>query len=74
MRLIFRRGMKVLITGASGLLGRRVFKRLKGLPNFDAVGSCFSRIEDKDLIKLDITDRQCLEQWFLDNKVLIYIH
>lgn len=45
--------MKVLVTGASGLLGRAVFAELS---DYECTGTVFSSAEQKGLIKLDLTD------------------
>ena len=52
--------MKILITGASGLLGRAVYN-LFTQSGFDCVGTSFSR-NQRHLIKLDLTNESALEQ------------
>ncbi|WP_193165159.1 dTDP-4-dehydrorhamnose reductase family protein [Microbulbifer hainanensis] len=47
--------MNILITGASGLLGRSLFKRLTANPAFDVTGTAFSRAGN-ELRQLDLTD------------------
>ena len=48
--------MKILLTGASGLLGRAVYRELKELRSgFDVTGTAFSRTGD-GLIRLDLRD------------------
>lgn len=48
--------MKILVTGASGLLGRAVYRSLsESDADFEVTGTAFSRSRDK-LIKLDLTD------------------
>ena len=46
---------KVVVTGASGLLGREVLKRLKG-DQWDCMGLAYSRARE-GLVKLDLFDR-----------------
>ncbi|OZJ05359.1 hypothetical protein BZG36_01532 [Bifiguratus adelaidae] len=57
--------MKVLVTGASGLLGRAVVRELTH-SNIEVIGTAFSRAND-ELIKLDLRDKDAvaaaLEQW-----------
>ena len=65
--------MKVLVTGATGLLGRIVYNKLKGSQQFEIVGTCFSRTTNKDLVKIDITDERILQQWFQQNKARIAV-
>ena len=47
--------MKLLVTGASGLLGRAVMKRLKETSGFSVIGTAFSRAK-QPLLRLDLTD------------------
>jgi sorting nexin-1/2 len=56
--------MKVLVTGASGLLGRAVLHRLKEDGN-EVVGVGLSRSSD-EIARLDLTDAQAV-QHFLDS-------
>ena len=46
---------KVLITGASGLLGRAIYKEFVNEGSWDVLGLAFSRCKDK-LKKVDITN------------------
>jgi len=55
--------MKILITGASGLLGRAVFKQLNKNNNVEVTGIGFSRAETP-LIKLNLRD---------NNKVFLFL-
>lgn len=48
--------MKVLILGASGFLGGKVFKKIKSEPGFDVLGTCYKSNNSHALIKLDITN------------------
>lgn len=63
---------KVLITGASGLLGRSIFKKLKA-ENFDIVGTSFRR-KQNDLISLDLTDQNAVKDLFANHKPNFIIH
>lgn len=45
---------KVLITGASGLLGRAIYQEFKENSQWSTLGLAFSRAKN-DLIKCDIT-------------------
>jgi len=55
----------ILITGASGLLGRAVFEKLL-TDNFNILGTSFSRYND-ELLNLDLTNfalvRKCIEKF-----------
>lgn len=51
---------KVLVTGASGLLGREVMKAFAGCEGFDAVGVARSRAGN-GLARLDLLDRAALD-------------
>ena len=46
---------KVLVTGASGLLGSQVLRVFK-LHSWIAVGTGFSRAKPPDIVKLDLAD------------------
>lgn len=47
--------MKLLVTGASGLLGRALLKRLREISGFSVTGTAFSRAKPP-LKRLDLTD------------------
>jgi len=55
----------IMITGASGLLGRAIFEKLF-TDNFNILGTSFSRYNE-DLLKLDLTDfnlvRKCVDKF-----------
>jgi dTDP-4-dehydrorhamnose reductase len=57
--------MKILLTGASGLLGRSLFPMLRKRTDFTVLGTAFHRSESP-LMKLDITDSVALKD-FLGN-------
>ena len=46
---------KVLVTGASGLLGRAIYKEFKGHAGWETMGLAFTRAKG-DLVKVDITN------------------
>lgn len=48
---------KVIITGATGLLGRAVFNRFKQNNTWDTLGFGFSRIRD-GMKRVDLTNKQ----------------
>ena len=48
--------MKVLILGASGFLGGKVFERINSEPGFDVLGTCYKSNNSDALIKLDVTN------------------
>lgn len=50
--------MKVLILGASGFLGGKVFQRIKVKAGFNVLGTCYHSNNKDDLIKLDITNEE----------------
>lgn len=53
--------MKVLITGASGLLGRQVYRSLQTSEVIaEVLGTCFSRAQ-AGLTSLDLTDKKAVE-------------
>ena len=59
---------RVLITGASGLLGRAVFSEFDSHPQWEACGLAFSRASGK-LVKADLTDEQQMKKIIFDFKV-----
>ena len=65
--------MNILITGASGLLGRAIYKTFKNIPEFDLFGTAFSR-PSNDLIKIDLTDSVAVEKLIQDLKPDVIIH
>lgn len=48
--------MKILILGASGFLGGKIFNKIKLSEGFEVMGTYFQSDIKKDLIKVDITD------------------
>ncbi|WP_444891120.1 dTDP-4-dehydrorhamnose reductase family protein [Microbulbifer sp. DLAB2-AA] len=65
--------MKILITGASGLLGRSVFKQLSNNPTFSVIGTAFSR-SGENLIRLDLSDSSAVKASLNDIKPEVVIH
>ena len=59
----------VVVTGASGLLGRAVLKRFEEA-GWKSIGLAFSRAhKHPNLVKLDITDHAAVKQFFDSTKV-----
>lgn len=65
--------MNILITGASGLLGRSVFKRLSANPAFSVTGTAFSRAGEK-LLRLDMTDSDAVRNALREIQPQVVIH
>ena len=61
---------RVLITGASGLLGRACYKEFIADSSWETLGLAFSRAGDK-LRKVDITDKSAVQKVIQDFKVQI---
>lgn len=61
--------MKVLVTGASGLLGRQVYTQLKESKLYEVIGTCFKRTQNGELTQLDLTRKDHVTDWFEKNKV-----
>lgn len=59
---------RVIVTGASGLLGRAIYKEFKSSSNWDVVGWAFSRAGE-GLMKVDITDKEAVTKAIMDFKV-----
>lgn len=64
--------MKILITGASGYVGARIFYDLKN--DFDLVGTYFSNKLSNDFVHLDITKKDQVSKIINDVKPEIIIH
>ncbi|KAI9307543.1 RmlD-like substrate binding domain-containing protein [Cunninghamella echinulata] len=64
--------MKVLITGASGLLGRAVYRNFKAA-NITVIGTAYSRATDK-LHKLDLSKEEDVEKFLLEHKPDVIVH
>ena len=63
---------RVLITGASGLLGRCIHKEFAGDPTFTTTGQAFSRA-GQQYKKADLTDNDQLKQLISDIKVCVSV-
>ncbi|XP_041359404.1 methionine adenosyltransferase 2 subunit beta-like [Gigantopelta aegis] len=64
---------RVLITGASGLLGRALFKEFESDASWDVLGLAFSRIKDP-LRKVDLRNKDDVEQVIITFKPNVIIH
>ncbi|KAG1437671.1 hypothetical protein G6F56_012994 [Rhizopus delemar] len=64
--------MKVIVTGASGLLGRQVVKAFEAA-NYEVVGTAFSRATDK-LVKLDLTDADAVKSFIQKEQPNVFVH
>jgi len=60
---------RVLITGASGLLGRAIFREFKSDSSWTVCGLAFSRAGE-DLVRVDLTCREAVDKVVEDFKVL----
>lgn len=54
---------KIIITGASGVLGSAVYNAFKNSPGFYVLGLAHSRA-DNELVKLDLVDEEKVERTF----------
>ncbi|KAF3273290.1 hypothetical protein TWF970_009207 [Orbilia oligospora] len=64
---------KVLVTGATGLLGRQVVRAFDEA-GWDVIGTGFSRANPPRILKLDITNQEDVEKVLDDVKPAIIIH
>jgi len=65
--------MKVLVTGASGLLGRSVMQKARAHEDWDVIGTAFSRAR-APLEKLDLTDELQVARFFAEYRPDIVLH
>jgi S-adenosylmethionine synthetase len=63
----------VLITGASGLLGRSIYSLFSADPQYKVIGLAFSRCSG-NLVKVDLTDSDQLSSIFSTHKPDVVIH
>ena len=63
---------KVLVTGASGLLGRSVFQKLKS-EQWEVLGTSFTRKQD-GLISLDLTNSKAVQDCILKYQPNFIVH
>lgn len=62
----------ILLTGASGNIGKELFKKLK---NFNCYGTYFkSKFKKKKLVKLDLRNKKKLNNFIVKIKPEIIIH
>lgn len=62
---------RVVVTGASGLLGRAIFREFKTSSSWEVQGWAFSR-GGEGLVKVDITDKDAVTKAIVDFKVSVY--
>merc|ERR1719498_1764829 len=67
------RGRRVLVTGASGLLGRQLFRQLQECGDWQVRGLCSSRYREK-LVVCDLTKEGEVEKQMQEFKPDIVIH
>jgi len=60
--------MKILILGASGFLGGKVYHKLSKNLNFKVAGTCFKSCKDNGLIKINIKDVNVTKEIFNEYK------
>ncbi|MCX8014082.1 MAG: SDR family oxidoreductase [Rectinema sp.] len=65
--------MNILVTGASGLLGRAVMKKLGSHDGWEVRGTAFSRVRPP-LEMLDLTDEQQVARFFAVHRPDVVIH
>ncbi|KAJ2833768.1 hypothetical protein FBU31_001859 [Coemansia sp. 'formosensis'] len=65
--------MKVVVTGASGLLGRQVVLEAERRGH-TVVGTALSRAQAPAIVKLDLTDASAVEEFFTTEKPQAIIH
>ncbi|MBD3344048.1 MAG: sugar nucleotide-binding protein [Chitinivibrionales bacterium] len=65
--------MKILLTGASGLLGRAIYNELTTHSGDRVIGTAFSRAQ-APLVKLNLRDRKAVEQLIGEEKPDLIIH
>jgi uncharacterized protein YbjT (DUF2867 family) len=68
--------LKVLVTGASGLLGRAIVNHFRLDPRWAVIGAAFSRAAD-GLIRLDVRDAAAVVSWeihVVSQRELLLVH
>jgi len=65
--------MKILVTGASGLLGRALMRLLAARPDLEVKGVAFSRAKPP-LEKLDLTDEDAVARFFAWYRPEVVVH
>ena len=64
---------RVLVTGASGLLGREVLKQFKDR-GWNATGLAYSRAEEAGLVRVDLRDKVEVERALSDSSPSVVVH
>lgn len=64
---------KVVITGASGLLGRPILNEFVNNGKYDAIGLAYSRVGE-NLVKLDLTDEAAVREFFAAQRPQFIVH
>jgi dTDP-4-dehydrorhamnose reductase len=64
----------VLVTGASGLLGRAVLAAFRGAGDFAAAGTAFSRAEAQGLLACDLRDAAAARALVLAQRPALVVH
>lgn len=64
--------MKILITGASSYAGSRIYFDLKD--KYELIGTYFSNPLSEKLLKLDLSDKETVFKFFVENKPDIVVH
>ncbi|MDF2673225.1 MAG: hypothetical protein K0R09_1490 [Clostridiales bacterium] len=54
--------MNIIVLGASGFLGSKVYNRLKAISEFNTIGTCFRNRQNSELITLDIVDEKQVKE------------
>lgn len=65
--------MKILVTGATGLLGRAVLAELRSCSGFDAVGTGFRRASG-DVVRLDLLDAPAVRSFLAQERPRAIVH
>lgn len=65
--------MKILVTGATGMLGRAVMGRLAAEEDFELIGLCHSRTGE-GLVSVDLTDMEKLETVLAEVQPDVVVH
>lgn len=64
----------VIITGATGLLGREVLNKFQVEPDWNVIGTGLSRAKPPRVLKLDLTDPPAIASLIKDKKPNVVIH
>ena len=60
--------MNIVILGASGFLGSKVYDRLKIIPEFNTTGTCHRHKQSSELIAIDVVDEKQVKELFSNVK------